>query len=161
MNEAQDLSAPLMPTRPKRSIAGLLMVTSAALLFGIVAAFVKATSLPTLVMLQIRSILEWALGAGVAWLYYDDTRAGRSVVVPAMPQPETALRAETFDEGKLESDVTDEKEGLWMLLVGPARLRGWLILRAFLYWGFLACWWFALTQMPIGDATTIVYTGRA
>ena len=37
------------------------MVTAAALLFGIVAAFVKETSLPTLVMLQVRSILEWLL----------------------------------------------------------------------------------------------------
>ena len=32
-------------------------------------------------------------------------------------------------------------------------------LRASLYWGFLACWWLSLVSMPIGDATTIVYTG--
>jgi len=45
------------------------------------------------------------------------------------------------------------------LLFGPPHLRGWLVLRALLYWLFLACWWFALTCMPIGDATTIVYVG--
>ena len=37
-----DLNAPLMPTATRASsLAGLLMVTSAALLFGVVAAFVK------------------------------------------------------------------------------------------------------------------------
>ena len=38
-------------------------------------------------------------------------------------------------------------------------LRGWLVLRSFFYWGFLCCWWYALSSVPIGDATTIVYCG--
>ena len=131
------------------------MVTTAALLFGVVAAFVKATTLPTLVMLMIRSILEWALGFGVALLHHDDTREGRSVTVPPLPQPETALHeVETFGAGV----KPDDNSGLTMLLFGPPHLRGWLFLRSFLYWAFMAGWWWSLTQMPIGDATTIVYT---
>ena len=48
------------------TVVGMAMVTSAALLFGVVAAFVKACSMPTLVMLQCRSIIEWFIGIAVA-----------------------------------------------------------------------------------------------
>ena len=143
-----------MPTATRASsLAGLLMVTSAALLFGVVAAFVKATALPTLVMLQIRSLLEWLLGVSVAMLYVQ-----KRGDLPVLPQPETALHvAEELQEGRKPTGKS--KSQLAELLVGPPHLWGWLVLRAFLYWGFLACWWLALTSMPIGDATTIVYTG--
>merc|ERR1712003_381553 len=44
------------------------------------------------------------------------------------------------------------------MLLGPSNMWGWLVLRALLYWGFLSFWWLALGSMPIGDATSIVYT---
>ena len=149
MHDDQDLSSPLVPPAPRNSIAGLVMVTSAALLFGVVAAFVKATALPTLVMLQVRSILEWFLGVASAFAYTH--RCG--LLSPPDITPSDSL------PGKTRRGRNGESELLFMLLVGPSSLWGWLILRAFLYWAFLAGWWLALTQMPIGDATTIVYTG--
>ena len=145
-----DLAVPLVaPPKPSSSSspAGLLMVTAAALLFGVVAAFVKATDMPTLVMLEVRSILEWFLGVGVAVLYL---YTGGDVA--PLPQPEASLK------GLEGTPSGDSSRVLATLLMGP-NLWGWLLLRAFLYWGFLACWWLALASMPIGDATTIVYTG--
>ena len=146
-----DLAEPLVaPPKPSSSSspAGLLMVTAAALLFGVVAAFVKATDMPTLVMLEVRSILEWFLGVGVAVLYL---YTGGDVA--PLPQPEASLK------GLEGTPSGDSSRVLATLLIGPPNLWGWLLLRAFLYWGFLACWWLALASMPIGDATTIVYTG--
>ena len=182
-SQSNGLGAPLMPKQMTTtgSLAGMLMVTSAALLFGIVAAFVKATALPTLVMCQIRSTLEWFLVIGVALLY-----VRKRGMLPPVPQPEITLHSEDFaDPGSTlpggrpppavpptpelrevmeAQDVpaaskrmaTDE---FVELLVGTRSQRGWLVLRALLYWGFLSCWWSALASMPIGDATTIVYTG--
>jgi drug/metabolite transporter (DMT)-like permease len=147
-----DLSVPLVQPPQARggkaSIAGLLMVTSAALLFGVVAAFVKAASLPTLVMLQIRSLLEWLLGLIVAIGYYRHERGRRDMLVMSS--------TELMEGGALSMPAADGP--LWKWLIGPPHLWHWLILRAFLYWGFLACWWLSLSSMPIGDATTIVYT---
>lgn len=147
-----DLSVPLVQPQPRRgkaSVAGLLMVTSAALLFGVVAAFVKAAALPTLVMLQIRSLLEWMLGVTVALSYYINLQRMRGMFAA----PSTA----ELMEGGAPSASTEDGS-LLHLLAGPPHLWHWLMLRAFLYWGFLACWWLSLSSMPIGDATTIVYT---
>lgn len=136
------------------------MVTAAALLFGVVAAFVKATALPTLVMLQCRSMLEWVLGVAVAAAY-----ARQSSAIPVFHQVEAANAAVVANPSELElhhqisKESTNPTSNLIHLLIGPPRLLGWLVLRAFLYWAFLACWWLALTSMPIGDATTIVYCG--
>lgn len=44
-------------------------------------------------------------------------------------------------------------------LWGPVDLRFYMVLRAGLYWGFMMLWWSALTSMPVGDATAIVYCG--
>ena len=149
-SDTQSASAPLL---------GMAMVTAAALLFGVVAAFVKATALPTLVMIQVRSILEWAIGIGVALCYRRPVKFPRAEVslienresaqvsgAPASPRG-------AGERGTAEAAPTT----MMLLLLGPPRLWGWLVLRAFLYWGFLACWWLALTSMPLGDATTVVY----
>ena len=117
------------------SVAGMLMVTAAALLFGIVAAIVQVTALPTLLMLQCRSLIEWTLGVATAMLEVHRTQGA------------------AHSEGKATSSRAME------LLVGPPHLRGWLVLRALLYWAFFACWWLALSSMPLGDATAIVYCG--
>ena len=123
------VSSPLVPPPPPReSLVAIALVTTAALLFGVVAAFVKAAALPTLVMLQCRSVIEWLVGVGVA------------LVLHHRAAPAT-------------------RPSLWLLLLGPPHLRGWLVLRALFYWGFLCCWWYALSSVPIGDATTIVYCG--
>jgi len=145
--DAQDLSAPLTAAHkdppPKRaSVVGMVLVTVSALLFGVVAALIKACALPTLVMLQVRSVLECLLVVVVAIAY---------VQMQPEAQTESALVPKPKTNGP--------GGGLKMLLIGPPHLRGWLVLRAFLYWAFLTCWWLALTSMPIGDATTIVYTG--
>ena len=131
------------------------MVTSAALLFGVVAAFVKATGLPTLLMLETRSVLEWVLGVGVACVYYCNAQRHK---IPPLPQAEAVL-VQQRSASRAELAVPADSDSLMMLLVGPTRLWGWLVLRAFLYWAFLGLWWLALTAMPIGDATTIVYCG--
>ena len=120
------VSSPLVPPPPPReSLVAIALVTTAALLFGVVAAFVKAAALPTLVMLQCRSVIEWLVGVGVALVLHH--RAASAT-----------------------------RPSLWLLLLGPPHLRGWLVLRALFYWGFLCCWWYALSSVPIGDATTIV-----
>ena len=60
------------PTRPaakarawtlpsSASYCGMLMVTASALVFGVVAAIVKSVEMPTLLKLQIRSVMEWLL----------------------------------------------------------------------------------------------------
>ena len=158
----------------KAPMLGLLLVTSAALLFGVVAACVKAIEMPTLVLQLCRSFIEWALGVGAA-LFYWRTGAARAQVrqeaevevirnggyyePPTGPTPRSdpddpeAARSASVDRSG------DPPSSLALLLIGPAHLRGWLVLRALLYWLFLACWWFALAMMPIGDATTIVYIG--
>ena len=181
------LKEPFLGTKPPRSastrMAGMLMVTAAALLFGVVAAFVKATALPTLVMVQARSLLEWIIGLIAAITYL--RTGGRDMVplpqaeitqaaektkaasdfLPSPPPSATIPRANILPQrwnGEPEDAADAERPSVWdgltLVLVGPPHLRLWVVLRAFLYWGFLACWWLALTAMPIGDATTIVYT---
>lgn len=137
------------------SVAGMLMVTAAALLFGVVAAFVKATALPTLVMLQCRSMLEWAIGVSVAVLY---ARSEKQEPIPVLPPAEIELALDRQNT-RMKQAVAEPSSSLGMLLFGPGHLFLWLVLRAFLYWAFMACWWLSLTSMPIGDATTIVYSG--
>ena len=48
---------------------GLVLVTASALLFGIVAAFIKAIDVPTLVLQLVRSLIEWLLGIIAALVY--------------------------------------------------------------------------------------------
>ena len=169
-------------------LLGVLMVTAAALLFGVVAAFIKATALPTLVMLMARSLLEWVMGFVFAMAYL--RTGGRDMVrVPQAEASKAAVQAkipagrflpsppptpgppserqspypirESMHDG--DGDHRNSEPPMWrkklaLVLIGPPHLRKWVVLRAALYWGFLACWWLALTSMPIGDATTIVYT---
>lgn len=145
-----------------KPLLGLFLVTTAALMFGVVAACVKAIALPTLMLQLCRSVLEWMLGVSAALAY----RRGAKFPEPQV-MPESELVQNGFDpavSGKSASlvkpdDTTQPPSDLSLLLLGPAHLRKWLVLRALLYWIFLACWWFALTRMPIGDATTIVYVG--
>ena len=53
-----------------RPLLGLAFVTTAALLFGVVAACVKSIMLPTLVMQLCRSMIEWVLGVVAALVYW-------------------------------------------------------------------------------------------
>ena len=154
--------------KPKRNpLLGLIFVTSAALLFGVVAACVKATALPTLILQLCRSIIEWGLGIVAALSYSRGAQLPEPQVMPESapakfqsgsvlhkPSPAPSPRS-----GSTTPGASDQPTDLTLLLFGPAHLRGWLVLRAALYWIFLAGWWFALTSMPIGDATTIVYVG--
>merc|ERR1719316_2646985 len=39
----------------------------------------------------------------------------------------------------------------------PRKLRVLLVLRAFMYYGFMMLWWAALSTIPPGDAVAIVY----
>lgn len=172
---AGDLSVALLDAAPMRrgpgclsagwakcvSLSGILMVTAAALLFGVVAALVKATNLPTLLMLQCRSVLEWAIGIGVAYMYAWQGGKRNNSLQP-LPQAEAAMAVRrTLPAVPMSPSPPRDADptSLSLLLLGPPHLRWWLILRAFLYWAFLAGWWLALTSMPIGDATTIVYCG--
>lgn len=50
-------------------------------------------------------------------------------------------------------------EKQWSQMFGPHELWPVLALRSLLYWGFLCLWWLALTCMPVGDATCVVYLG--
>lgn len=121
--------AKVQSTQPQK-LLGLTLVTTAALLFGVVAACVKAIHLPTLVLQQLRSMIEWALGVATVLFYRRKQKA----------------------DGQKVTDLVE-------LLIGPPNLRVWIFLRALLYWCFLACWWSSLNCMPIGDATAIVYVG--
>ena len=142
-------------------LLGLTLVTTAALLFGVVAACVKAIVLPTLVLQLVRSVIEWVLGLAAALVYWRREKIGAG-------HDAELMRAGGDDSGAASSSCTTNGSSrsssgaptdLVGLLLGPSHLRGWLVLRALLYWLFLACWWFALASMPIGDATTIVYVG--
>lgn len=153
---------------------GLVLVTTAALLFGVVAACVKAIEMPTLVLQLCRSFIEWALGVGAALFYWrtgaaraqvrqeaelEVIRNGGYYVPPTGPTPRSDSDDPEAARSASEDRSGDPPSSLALLLLGPAHLRGWLVLRGLLYWMFLACWWFALAMMPIGDATTIVYIG--
>ena len=164
-----------MISEPRQNpLLGLIFVTSAALLFGVVAACVKATMLPTLVLQLCRSIIEWALGLMAALSYSRRSRLPAAVIMPESDPVKFQSGSVLFREDPMlrrgdsvESPcscscslgLSEQPTDLTLLLIGPAHLRGWLILRAALYWLFLAGWWYALTSMPIGDTTTIVYVG--
>lgn len=161
--DEQTAAASTVQIKTRRSpILGLVLVTSAALLFGVVAACVKAIMLPTLVLQLCRSVIEWALGVAAAFAYFRGQ-------IGKLPEPRLVPEVEVVQHGfdpavsPLRKQPPPESQGppssLTLLLIGPAELRGWLVLRALLYWLFLAGWWFALSSMPIGDATTIVYVG--
>ena len=137
----------------RKPLVGLAFVTTAALLFGVVAACVKSIMLPTLVMQLCRSMIEWVLGV-VAALVYWRRRKPEPEHEPELMRPSSCADASCESGRSQGSGVPTDLKGL---LIGPPHLRGWLFLRALLYWIFLAGWWFALTSMPIGDATTIVY----
>ena len=59
---------------------------------------------------------------------------------------------------RCSSSSSSSSEVGWHLL-GPRPLWGVLALRSLLYWGFLCMWWLALTYVPVGDATCVVYLG--
>ena len=137
-------------------LLGLTCVTTAALLFGVVAAFVKMIVLPTLVLQLVRSIVEWMLGIAAALVYWRRGQLAARRDEEMMGAGCDPAVSSCASNRPSPSGVPTDLMGL---LLGPAHLRGWLLLRALLYWLFLACWWFALASMPIGDATTIVYVG--
>ena len=151
------------PTRPaakarawtlpsSASYCGMLMVTASALVFGVVAAIVKSVEMPTLLKLQIRSVMEWLLCLAAA-AYYRQLK--KRVVRPPSPPPSPVSDDSVLiDFGDGDAPTPSE----WtQLLFGARDLRGWLFLRSALYWGFMLFWWVALARMPLGDATTIVY----
>lgn len=123
---------------------GLTCVTASALIFGLVAAMVKLVGLPPLVMLQLRSFVQWAASLLV-------------IACRARSSPDS-LGSDTT--GKQLFGGTELHEANTRCC-GRIRLmeRSWLALRAVLYWGFVVCWWSALTYTPVGDATAIVYCG--
>jgi len=127
---------PLLPSarRPVASIRAIVGVSCSIILFGAVAVLIKLTSLPTLLMLQCRSAVELVITFAIATM---------------LPRGGSAT------EGGSSSISTH----LDTQLLGPPPLRTWLILRALVHWGFLATWWLSLANMPLGDATAILYCG--
>merc|ERR1719395_164697 len=49
------------------------------------------------------------------------------------------------------------KEEPSVVFFAPPHLRVLLVLRAFMYYGFMMLWWAALSSIPPGDAVAIVY----
>ena len=120
------------------AVAGIAAVTAAALLFGVVAALVKSANAPPLVLLQCRSFVQLAL----------------SLVAVHR------CSADSADSADEHGSVGDRDDWRWLEgWLGPQRLWYHLALRALLHWGFLCLWWLALTSMPVGDATCVVYLG--
>lgn len=108
-----------------RGVVGVASVTIAALLFGVVAVLVKFATVPPLILLQFRSVVQLLL----------------SFIALAL------LKA---------ARGADRSNFLWL---GPRPLWGYIGLRSLLYWAFISCWWLALTSLPVGDATCVVYLG--
>lgn len=115
---------------------GLLSVTMSALLFGIGASMVKGASLPPLVMLQGRAAIHWVLS-----------------------MLSVALCCEKVTLQDLYASDNNTKRLWGRSLFGPKRIWHFLLLRALLYWVFTLLFWSALVNMPVGDATAIVYCG--
>lgn len=107
-------------------ILGLLCTACSALLFGVVACLVKATTLPILVMVECRGVVQWSVAVVFVLVRFMWRRG---------------------------------EEPLSHLLFSPPSMRAWQLLRALLYWAFQLLWWTALTFMPLGDATSLVYCG--
>ena len=95
------------PTRPttkarvwtlpsSASYCGMLMVTASALVFGVVAAIVKSVEMPTLLKLQIRSVMEWLLCLAAA-TYYRQLK--RRTVRPPSPKSMSTESSLTGDGG--------------------------------------------------------------
>ena len=144
----QDLAAPLLEgevkfadspkigppladaTLPRKGgVVPLLCVTASSLLFGLVSALLKYVGLPPVLMMQVRSLLQW-----LASLVVCGWRWNQSSKKPiGMRQP------------------------LVDILVGPPGLRQLLLGRAFFFWAFMLLWWTSLTALPVGDATSLVY----
>lgn len=150
---------------PSQPLVGMSMITGSALLFGVVAAFVKGCALPALIMLEVRSLIELVIGAVVIMSYL------RSGVTEEQARrgslEENSVAGSAHEEGPptsprlaLPAEQGSRQRTAWLLTIGPRRLWPWLTLRALLYGGFNFFWWQALTSMPIGDATSIVYTGQ-
>mmetsp|Transcript_43515 Transcript_43515/g.141592 ORF Transcript_43515/g.141592 Transcript_43515/m.141592 type:complete len:401 (-) Transcript_43515:144-1346(-) len=140
-----------------RHVEGVALITSAALLFGILAAVVKSVALPTLLKMQIRSLLEWLICLAAAAFCRETRRRGGDTGAAMRVYDNSGAEAPPSTFAKCGGGEGGEREAWAKLLFGPRELSGWLVLRAFLYWVFLCCWWLALEAMPLGDATTIVY----
>jgi len=114
-------------------------------------------------MLQLRSLLEWIMGILVALVCFSRSRRTTADDGPRqlLSHAELGLAKEqTWAAAGSSKELDLAKEtALLTLLIGTSAMRGWLVLRALLYWCFLAGWWLALASMPIGDATTVVYCG--
>lgn len=113
-------------TASRDHMMGLCCTAAAALLFGVVASLVKTATLPTLVMVQCRGLVQWGLAVILCLIRFAVRRGA---------------------------------EPLSHQLLSPPPLRAWQLLRALLYWSFQLLWWTALTYMPLGDATALVYCG--
>ncbi|EOD30208.1 hypothetical protein EMIHUDRAFT_113428 [Emiliania huxleyi CCMP1516] len=140
-----------------RHVEGVALITSAALLFGILAAVVKSVALPTLLKMQIRSLLEWLICLAAAAFCRETRRRGGDTGAAMRVYDNSGAEARPSTFAKCGGGEGGEREAWAKLLFGPRELSGWLVLRAFLYWVFLCCWWLALEAMPLGDATTVVY----
>ena len=129
--ESPTIGPPLVDAAPPRKggLVPLLCVTASSLLFGLVSALLKYVGLPPVLMMQVRSLLQWLASLAVCgWRW---SQSGKKPV--GMRQP------------------------LVDILVGPPGLRQLLVGRAFFFWAFMLLWWTSLTALPVGDATSLVY----
>jgi drug/metabolite transporter (DMT)-like permease len=94
---------------------------------------------PPLILLQFRSVVQLALSC-----------AAVALVAPRPPPARTAP--------DLNPMRPAEPRCHWL---GPRPLWGYIGLRSLLYWCFISCWWLALTCLPVGDATCVVYLSPA
>ena len=133
--------------------------------------------------MQIRSLLEWLICLAAAAFCRETRRRGGDTGAAMRVYDNSGAEAPPSTFAKCGGGEGGEREAWAKLLFGPRELSGWLVLRAFLYWVFLCCWWLALEAMvngtfwepsrsllgtflcrwlaleamPLGDATTIVY----
>ena len=112
-------------------LTALLAMLLAAICFGTNSAILKLIHMDLVLVIQIRFLLQWVFNLSVV-LYRWSSAVAEETGSPGLP--------------------------LTRMLFGPPEARSWLLGWIGLYFGFCLCWYSALKLLPVGVATTILFS---
>lgn len=139
---ANDVSllSPTEPTAPSHSTA-LIAMLCAGLCFGSNSALIKEMHMNVFLMMELRFVLQWLINLGVVlWRW----RSSQTMMGDGTEQQKGGERP--------------EPEALTRLLFGPPEARRWLFFWVLSQFAFMVFWYSALRALPVGTATSILFS---